>query len=122
MFKFILRLLPYEFLGALVEGLTYLLVVGLGVSPETVQNLIDSINQELIRDERYNRYVIRTPALLRVRIEKELDKAIQDYEDLTGDDGEVTIESPTFTEELEGETPLGGELRLTTPHKKDYEL
>ena len=56
------------------------------------------------------------------RIERDVDSAIEDYQDLTGDTGEVMIDPPTFNEEVVGETPLGGELRLTAPYETDYEL
>ena len=120
--RLIFRFLPYQYVGALIDVLSYVLVTILEVDEDKVLDLIDSINKDLIKDDRYNRYVLENEELLQVRIESEIDRAIRDYQDLTGDTGEVKIESPTFTEDLEGETPLGGELRLTAPYKTDYEL
>jgi hypothetical protein len=108
--------------GAGIDVLRYLLSKVWKIDPDKIQNLIDAINRDLIKDDRYNRYVLENKELLENRINAELDRAIERYNDLTGDPEDVTIESPTFTEDLEGDTPLGGELRLTAPYKKDYEL
>ena len=122
MFRFLFRFVPYQFVGAGIDVLRYLLSKVWKIDPDKIQNLIDAINRDLIKDDRYNRYVLENKELLEIRINAELDRAIERYNDLTGDPEDVTIESPTFTEDLEGDTPLGGELRLTAPYKKDYEL
>jgi hypothetical protein len=122
MFRFLFRFVPYQFVGAVIDVLRYLLSKVWKIDPDKIQNLIDAINRDLIKDDRYNRYVLENKELLENRINAELDRAIERYNDLTGDPEDVTIESPTFTEDLEGDTPLGGELRLTAPYKKDYEL
>jgi len=121
-FRFLFRFVPYQFVGAGIDVLRYLLSKVWKIDPDKIQNLIDAINRDLIKDDRYNRYVLENKELLEIRINAELDRAIERYNDLTGDPEDVTIESPTFTEDLEGDTPLGGELRLTAPYKKDYEL
>ena len=122
MLKLFIALLPYEWIGAFITALRYLLVTVFNSDEVKVQNLIDTINQELIKDDRYNRFVLENPELLAIRIESELDRAIQDYKDLTGDSDEVTIEEPSYTEETTGDTPLGGEMRLTAPYNKEHEL
>ena len=53
--------------------------------------------------------------LLERRIERDVDGAIEDYLEETKEPPVV----PIFTEEKEGETDLGGEMRLTAPWKFD---
>ena len=91
------------------------------VTSENVKAVVDSPTTKAI-DRYLNSVMINNPLLLDYKVHRDVDFAISDYEALTGNSSEVKIESPTFTEELEGETPLGGELRLTAPYKKDYEL
>ena len=50
--------------------------------------------------------------------ERTVDKAIREYEDLTGDSGKVTIPEPRFIEEP-GDSLLGGPMRLCAPWVND---
>jgi len=122
MLKLFVALLPYEWVGAFITGLRYLLIEVLRSDKEKVQNLIDRINLELIKDDRYNRFVMENPELLRIRIESEVDAAIREYWDLTGDSTEVKLEVPSYSEGTQGDTPLGGGMRLTSPYKDNNEL
>lgn len=56
-----------------------------------------------------NKLVMSVPELLGNRIDREIDKAIEDYP-VVSDDG-----SPIFTEIEEGETSLGGEMKISSP-------
>ena len=75
---------------------------------------------EIVKEGKANRFVTRTAALLddalygtELKIKKEVDAAIEDY---TNTQPEVKVEAPSYSEELEGETLLGGEMRLTSPY------
>lgn len=115
MFKLFVSLLPYEWLGAFITALRYILVVVFRTDYAKVQNLIDNINRELIKDDRYNRFVLENPKLLAIRVESEVDGAIKEFKDLTGHTEEVKVDEAVFTEDPFGETELGGDLRLTSP-------
>lgn len=64
----------------------------------------------------------KDPGIIERKAERTVDKAIREYEDLTGDTGEVTIPEPKFIEEEskpENQTGdaglLGGPMRLCAP-------
>ena len=56
----------------------------------------------------------KDPGIVERKVERTVDKAIREYEDLTGDTGEVKIPSPRFIEEP-GDSLLGGPMRLCAP-------
>jgi len=60
----------------------------------------------------------KDPGIVERKVERTVDKAIRDYEVLTGDIGEVKIPSPRFIEEP-GDSPLGGPMRLCAPWVDD---
>ena len=76
------------------------------VNKENVKAVAESPVTKAI-DGYMNSVMIKTPELLDYKVHRDVDFAIEDYQALTGETGEVKIES-TFTEELEGETLLGG--------------
>lgn len=76
------------------------------VNKDNVKAIAESPATKAI-DGYMNSVMVRTPELLDYKVHRDVDFAIEDYQTLTGDTGEVKIES-TFTEELEGETLLGG--------------
>jgi len=87
------------------------------VTSENVKYIADSPVTKAI-DRYLNSVMIKNPLLLDYKVHRDVDFAIEDYKELTGDTGEVEMEPSTFSEETEGETPLGGELRSTTPYYK----
>jgi len=60
-----------------------------------------------------NKLILSVPELLSGRIDNEIDKAIDEYNSVL--ELEEPHNTPIFTEETEGETPLGGEMRLRSP-------
>lgn len=60
-----------------------------------------------------NALILAVPELLSGRIDREVDKAIAEYQDMVELPEPEII--PIFTEEKEGSTPLGGEMRLRAP-------
>jgi len=109
-------------IGFVLSVCMFLCIKFLGVTEEEFIEAIDEANRTWFRNKKLNDFVIQNDEWLELRINRDLDSAIEDYKSLTGGPMEVIIEPPIFTEELEGDTPLGGELRLTAPYKKDYEL
>lgn len=61
-----------------------------------------------------NKLILSVPELLSGRIDREIDKAIEEYNSMV----ELDEVKPEYTEELKGETPLGGEMRLQAPWNK----
>ncbi len=93
-------------------------------------DLIDEIQRKYFPNSQLNDYIIKDDKLLKRRIERDVDKAIKDYEDLTNDDGRATIPSPRRSEKPVDPsvcyTPecqaLGGEIRLCAPWVPDCPL
>lgn len=76
-------------------------------SPQLMWELIDIVGQELKLGV-INEIILQAPELLQDRIEREIDGAIDDVGDLV-----PTIPDPTWINEEEGETPLGGPIGYT---------
>jgi len=96
-------------LGLLVD----LLHRYLKVSQETLWALVDEIGREFDIED-INALILLNSKLLDSRIERDVTKAIDDVRIEMGyKDPEIL--PVVFTETLEGETPLGGEMRLRHP-------
>jgi hypothetical protein len=97
--------------GIVLALLADLLHSLLKVEKQTLWDLIDDIGRQF-KIEDINDVIIRNSKYLDRRIERDVDKALNDYKTEVKWD-EVETPQPTFTETLEGETPLGGEMRST---------
>ena len=75
--------------------------------------IIDEIGRQY-RIRVINKLIISVPELLSGRIDNDVDNAIMEY-NREVDESEIT---PIFTEVDEGETPLGGEMRIQSPWNK----
>ena len=89
-----------------------------GISESKLWDLLDEIQREYFPQTELNEVIIQDDEKLQRRIERDVDKAIREYEDLTGDSGEVKIPSPRFIEEP-GDSLLGGSIRLCAPWGDD---
>ena len=78
--------------------------------------IIDEIGKKY-RIRVINKLIITVPELLLGRIDGEINKAIMDYNSKV--QTEDSILTPIFTEEKEGDTPLGGEIRIQSPWNKN---
>ena len=91
----------------------------LRVSQESLLDFIDEVVKRYFPESAFNEYILHSDKHLQRRIKKEVDKALEEFQELTGDDGSVTIESPIFMEQepdgSEAQDILGGEMRLTSP-------
>ncbi len=94
-----------------------------GIDEKHLYDLIDEIQRKYFPNTELNEYIIKDPKLLDNRVKRDVDKAIAEYERLTGDDGRVIIPSPRRSEKPVDTsvcyTPecqaLGGEIRLCAP-------
>ena len=75
--------------------------------------IIDEIGRQY-RIRVINKLILSVPELLSGRIDIDVDNAIMEY-NREIDESEIT---PIFTEVDEGETPLGGEMRIQSPWNK----
>ena len=94
-----------------------------GVPQERLWDLLDEVQRTLFPGTVINDVLLQDPAVVERRVERDVDKAIRDYERLTGDAGtpriplsrliEKSIDtSKCYTEECK---KLGGEMRLCSP-------
>jgi len=93
-----------------------------GVKEEKIWDLVDEVQRQLpsniVRD-----IILLDPQKIERRVIRDIDKAIADYERLTGDDGTVRMLPPRYSELTVDERvcytreckSLGGEMRLTAP-------
>ncbi len=94
-----------------------------GIDEKHLYDLIDEIQRKYFPNTELNEYIIKDPKLLDNRVKRDVDKAIAEYERLTGDDGRVRIPSPRRSEKPVDTsvcyTPecqaLGGEIRICAP-------
>ena len=104
----------FVIVGIVLGILADILSKYLKVPQQNIWDLIDEIGRTF-KIEDINNLVLAHSQLLERRIERDIDGAIEDYLEETKEPPVV----PIFTEEKEGETELGGEMRLTAPWKFD---
>lgn len=109
----------HAIIAIVIDFSRYLIVDRLGVSEKKFMKLIDEVNRKFFKNKKLNDYILADGKWLDARIERDVDSAIEDY---ISSQPDVTIDSPTFSEELDGETLLGGEMRLTAPYHDENEL
>jgi DNA-binding protein Fis len=97
-------------ISILLEGIIEFLSNKFGIDKKKLWDIVDEIQRELLKrgwiDDTVNDYVINTPELLDQRVERDVDKAIEDYKKLEGPEpvnmkNEVIlkeIENPKYTE------------------------
>ena len=111
-------LYDYAVIGFFLSLLRFF-ALNLGATEDDFMTFVDELNRKFIKNDKLNDYIIKDEEWLDSRIERDVDNAI---EDLTGDIKEVKIDSPVYSEQTKGDTPLGGELRITAPWNKTNEL
>lgn len=89
----------------------------LKVKKELLWDVIDDIGRTF-NIEDINDVILANSKFLDRRIERDVDAALKDLKDEVEWEP-VEISKPVFTETLEGETPLGGEMRSTHTFMED---
>jgi hypothetical protein len=93
-----------------------------GVKKEHIWDLVDEVQRKLPSNI-VGDIILHDPQKIERRVIRDIDKAIVDYERLTGDDGSVRMLPPRYSELPVNERvcytreckSLGGEMRLTAP-------
>ena len=110
-------------ISVILSGIVATLSQCTGASQERFWDLLDEVQRVLFPGTVINDVLLQDPAVVERRVERDVDKAIRDYERLTGDAGtpriplsrliEKSIDtSKCYTEECK---KLGGEMRLCSP-------
>jgi len=86
------------------------------IPEENIYDFVDEVQRKYFPQTDLNDIIINTPQLLDRRVHRDVDKAIKDYEDLTGDNGSVRISPSYFSEKAPDKSNaqklLGGEIRI----------
>jgi hypothetical protein len=124
------QVINFAIIGVILTSSVGVLTKCTGIDEIHWYDLIDEIQRKYFPNSQLNDYIIKEPTLLDRRVKRDVDKAISDYERLTGDDGTVKIPSPRrsekpvdtsvcYTDECQA---LGGEIRLCAPWAPDCPL
>jgi hypothetical protein len=94
-----------------------------GVSENGLWDLLDEIQRKYFPGTIVNELILQDPHQVKRRVERDVDRALIEYERLTGDTGEVRIPSPRLVEKpsdgSKSQELLGGEMRLCAPWVDD---
>lgn len=107
-------------ISLILSGIVATLSQCTGASQERLWDLLDEVQRVLFPGTVINDVLLQDPAVVGRRVERDVDKAIRDYELLTGDSGTPKIPLPRliesnidtskcYTEECK---KLGGEMRI----------
>jgi hypothetical protein len=94
-----------------------------GVSQKTLWDLLDEVQRSLFPQTIINDVLLQDPGIVERRVQRDVDRAIKEYEDLTKDTEPPRVPLPRlierpldtskcYTEECK---KLGGEMRLCAP-------
>ena len=111
------------FISVILSGIVATLSQCTGVSPERLWDLLDEAQRTFFPQSTINDVLLQDPAVVDRRVKRDVDKAIREYERLTGDSGTPRIPlfrliekaldtSKCYTEECKN---LGGEMRICSP-------
>ena len=90
-----------------------------GVPSERLWDLLDEVQREFFPQTIINDVLLQDPAVVERRVERDMDKAIREYEELTKDSDPPRVPLPRLIEKApdnsEAQRLLGGEMRLCAP-------
>ena len=94
-----------------------------GVPQERLLDLLDEVQRTLFPQTIINDVLLQDPGVVERRVERDVDKAIREYEDLTKDSEPPRVPLPRLIEKAPYEAScyseeckkLGGEMRLCAP-------
>ena len=94
-----------------------------GVPSERLWDLLDEVQRSLFPQTIINDVLLQDPGVVERRVERDVDKAIREYEALTKDSEPPRVPLPRLIEKApdnsEAQRLLGGEMRLCAPWVDD---
>jgi hypothetical protein len=114
-------------ISVILSGIVATLSQCSGVPSERLWDLLDEVQREFFPQTIINDVLLQDPGIVERRVERDVDKAIREYEDLTKDSEPPRVPLPRliekaldtskcYTEECK---KLGGEMRLCAPWVDD---
>ena len=106
-------------ISVILSGIVATLSQCTGVSQERLWDLLDEVQRTLFPQTIINDVLLQDPGVVERRVERDVDKAIREYERLTRDSEPPRVPLPRLIEKAsdnsEAQRLLGGEMRLCAP-------
>ena len=106
-------------ISVILSGIVATLSQCTGISQNTLWDLLDEVQRNLFPQTIINDILLQDPGIVERRVERDVDRAIREYEDLTRDSDPPKIPLPRLIEKApdssEAQRLLGGEIRLCAP-------
>jgi len=103
-------------ISVILSGIVATLSQCTGVSSEGLWDLLDEVQRSLFPGTVINDVLLKDPNIINRRVERDVDKAIREYERLTKDSEPPKVPLPRFIEKApdgsEVQRLLGGEMRI----------
>jgi len=110
-------------ISVVLSGIVATLSQCMGAPQERLWDLLDEVQRTLFPQTIINDVLLQDPNLIKRRVERDVDKAIREYEHLTGDSNTPRVPLPRLIEKApdnsEAQRLLGGEMRLCAPWVDD---
>ena len=107
------------FISIVLSGIVATLSQCSGVPSERLWDLLDEVQRSLFPQTIINDVLLQDPGVVERRVERDVDKAIREYEALTRDSEPPRVPLPRLIEKApdnsEAQRLLGGEMRLCAP-------
>ena len=110
-------------ISLILSGIVATLSQCTGVSQKTLWDLLDEVQRTLFPQTIINDVLLQDPGIVERRVERDVDRAIREYEDLTRDSEPPRVPLSRFMEKAPDKAlcyseeckKLGGEMRLCAP-------
>ena len=110
-------------ISLILSGIVATLSQCTGVSQNTLWDLLDEFQRNLFPQTIINDILLQDPGIVERRVQRDVDRAIKEYEDLTRDSEPPRVPLPRLIEKAPDEAlcysedckKLGGEMRLCAP-------
>jgi len=110
-------------ISVILSGIVATLSQCTGVSSEGLWDLLDEVQRSLFPGTVINDVLLKDPNIINRRVERDVDKAIREYERLTKDSEPPRVPLPRLIEKAPDKAlcyseeckKLGGEMRLCSP-------
>ena len=106
-------------ISVILSGIVATLSQCTGISQNTLWDLLDEAQRTLFPQTIINDVLLQDPGVVERRVERDVDKAIREYEELTRDSEPPRVPLPRLIEKSpdnsEAQKLLGGEMRLCAP-------
>jgi hypothetical protein len=110
-------------ISLILSGIVATLSQCTGISQNTLWDLLDEAQRTLFPQTVINDILLQDPGIVERRVQRDVDRAIREYEDLTRDSDPPRVPLPRLIEKAPDEAlcysddckKLGGEMRICSP-------